>query len=197
MNLLAKKTSFFGGTESKWLEANNSNAADIPRCFLLRSKFSDTADLSRYVACDTPWNCESPRSRMQLRLSRSIMLQHSNQHESGSSTTRLNRPRVTSPSSTANVVAYAVLNYKFYDNGWIEMLYVHPQFRRQGIGSALIRHLINECFTPKLFTSTNQSNVSMQQLLATLEFDRSGFIENLDEGDPELVYFKRLRDNDT
>jgi len=41
MNLLAKKTSFFGGTESKWLEANNSNAVDIPRCFLLRSKFSD------------------------------------------------------------------------------------------------------------------------------------------------------------
>ncbi|MGB3295635.1 MAG: GNAT family N-acetyltransferase [Phormidesmis sp.] len=97
----------------------------------------------------------------------------------------------------AKVVAYAVLNYKFYDNGWIEMLYVHPQFRRQGIGSALIRHLINACRTPKLFTSTNQSNFSMQRLLAALEFDRSGFIENLDEGDPELVYFKRLRDNAT
>ena len=97
----------------------------------------------------------------------------------------------------AKVVAYAVLNYKFYDNGWIEMLYVHPQFRRQEIGSALIRHLINECRTPKLFTSTNQSNYPMQQLLATLGFDRSGFIENLDEGDPELVYFKRLRDNAT
>ncbi|MEO1670031.1 MAG: GNAT family N-acetyltransferase [Cyanobacteria bacterium J06631_2] len=96
-----------------------------------------------------------------------------------------------------NVVAYAVLNYKFYDNGWIEMLYVHQQFRRQGIGSALIRHLINECRTPKLFTSTNQSNVPMQRLLATLEFDQSGFIENLDEGDPELVYFKRLRNNAT
>ncbi len=97
----------------------------------------------------------------------------------------------------ANVVAYAILNYKFYDNGWIEMLYVHPQFRRQGIGSALIRHLINECRTPKLFTSTNQSNVPMQRLLATLGFDRSGFIDNLDEGDPEWVYFKRLRDHAT
>lgn len=97
----------------------------------------------------------------------------------------------------AKVVAYAVLNYKFYDNGWIEMLYVHPQFRRQGIGSALIRHLIKACRTPKLFTSTNQSNLSMQRLLATLEFNRSGFIENLDEGDPELVYFKRLLDNAT
>ena len=97
----------------------------------------------------------------------------------------------------ASIVAYAVLNYKFYDNGWIEMLYVHPRFRRQGIGAALIRHLINECHTPKLFTSTNQSNIPMQRLLATLEFERSGFIENLDEGDPELVYFKRLRDNAT
>lgn len=97
----------------------------------------------------------------------------------------------------ANVVAYAVLNYKFYDNGWIEMLYVHPRFRRQGIGSALIRHLIDECRTPKLFTSTNQSNFPMQKLFAMLEFDRSGFIDNLDEDDPELVYFKRLRDHAT
>ncbi len=95
----------------------------------------------------------------------------------------------------ATVVGYAVLNYKFYDNGWIEMLYVHPQFRRQGVGSELIRHLVNECRTPKLFTSTNQSNSPMQRLLATLEFKRSGFIENLDEGDPELVYFKRIRDH--
>jgi len=93
------------------------------------------------------------------------------------------------------VVAYAVLTYKFYDNGWIEMLYVDPSFRRRGIGSALIRRLVNECRTAKLFTSTNQSNFPMQQLLATLEFDRSGFIENLDDGDPELVYFKRLCDS--
>ncbi|MEO1131367.1 MAG: GNAT family N-acetyltransferase [Cyanobacteria bacterium J06639_1] len=97
----------------------------------------------------------------------------------------------------ANVVAYAVLNYKFYDNGWIEMLYVHPQFRRQGVGSALIRHLIDKCRTAKVFTSTNQSNVPMQRLLATLEFGRSGYIQNLDEGDPELVYFKRLREDAT
>ncbi|MGD1951196.1 MAG: GNAT family N-acetyltransferase [Leptolyngbyaceae cyanobacterium] len=95
------------------------------------------------------------------------------------------------------VVAYAILNYKFYDNGWIDMLYVHPRFRRQVIVSALIRHLVNECRTTKLFTSTNQSNVPMQRLLATLEFERSGFIDNLDEGDPELVYFKRLHNNAT
>ena len=49
------------------------------------------------------------------------------------------------------------------------------------------------CRTPKLFTSTNLSNLPMQSLLAKLEYQLSGVIHNLDEGDPEIVYFKRLR----
>ncbi len=49
------------------------------------------------------------------------------------------------------------------------------------------------CQTDKLFTSTNQSNRPMQKLLEKLGYQPSGYIENLDEGDPELVYFKRLK----
>lgn len=33
----------------------------------------------------------------------------------------------------------------------------------------------------------------MQLLLAKLEYVLSGVIHNLDEGDPEIVYFKQLR----
>ena len=33
----------------------------------------------------------------------------------------------------------------------------------------------------------------MQSLLAKFEYVVSGVIHNLDEGDPEIVYFKRLR----
>ena len=90
------------------------------------------------------------------------------------------------------VVAYAVLNYNFFGNGWIEMLYVDGKFRRQGVGCALLGYLISICSKPKLFTSTNQSNIPMQRLLETLQFAQSGYIENLDDGDPELVYFKLL-----
>ncbi|BBV09000.1 hypothetical protein BML2537_24940 [Providencia stuartii] len=71
------------------------------------------------------------------------------------------------------------------------MLMVDSEFRRQGIGSQLIEQLKLTCVTPKLFTSTNQSNVSMQRLLANAQFIPSGIIENLDEGDPELIYFCR------
>ncbi|MEO0538637.1 MAG: GNAT family N-acetyltransferase, partial [Cyanobacteria bacterium P01_A01_bin.123] len=42
------------------------------------------------------------------------------------------------------------------------------------------------------FTSTNESNLLMQALMAKLRYIPSGIINNLDEGDPELVYFKRL-----
>jgi GNAT superfamily N-acetyltransferase len=86
-----------------------------------------------------------------------------------------------------------VLNYNFFHNGNIDMLYVHSDHRRRGAGAALLRHLESQCKTPKLFTSTNLSNLPMQSLLAKLEYVVSGVIHNLDEGDPEIVYFKRLR----
>jgi hypothetical protein len=32
----------------------------------------------------------------------------------------------------------------------------------------------------------------MQSLLKKLEYERSGIINNLDPGDPELIYFKKI-----
>lgn len=90
------------------------------------------------------------------------------------------------------VVGYAVLEYTFYENGFISMLYVDARYRRMGFGSALMEHLEKVCRTSKLFTSTNESNTAMQALLDELGYVRSGFIENLDEGDPEIVYFKSV-----
>ncbi|NJM54307.1 MAG: GNAT family N-acetyltransferase [Blastocatellia bacterium] len=90
------------------------------------------------------------------------------------------------------VIGYGVLNYTFYYNGCIDMLYIHSDHRRKGAGEALLRHLESVCKTPKLFTSTNLSNLPMQSLLAKFDYVLSGVIYNLDEGDPEIVYFKRL-----
>jgi ribosomal protein S18 acetylase RimI-like enzyme len=90
------------------------------------------------------------------------------------------------------VIGYGVLNYTFYRNGSIDMLYIHSEYRRRGAGEALLRHMESLCRTPKLFTSTNLSNLRMQSLLAKAGYELSGVIHNLDEGDPELVYLKRL-----
>ena len=97
--------------------------------------------------------------------------------------------------SEEEVIGYGVLNYTFYDNGWIDMLYVHSDHRRCGAAEALLRHLESLCETSKLFISTNLSNLAMQSLLVKLEYVLSGIVHNLDEGDPEIVYFKRLKFN--
>ena len=64
--------------------------------------------------------------------------------------------------------------------------------RREVERSALVRACESDCVAPKLFVSTNESNLPMQALLAKLDYAPSGRVENLDEGDPELIYVKFL-----
>lgn len=91
-----------------------------------------------------------------------------------------------------DVLGYAVLEYTFFEQGFISLLYVRADMRRRGVGRALLQHLEALCTTRKLFTSTNLSNQPMQRLLACLGYRLSGVIHDLDEGDPELVYVKYL-----
>jgi len=94
-------------------------------------------------------------------------------------------------------VGYTVLQYDFwgFGGGFISMLLVHEDFRRRGIGSELMRYVEEACTKEKLFTSTNQSNKPMQNLLKKLRYQKSGIIHNLDPGDPELIYFKKIKSN--
>ena len=87
---------------------------------------------------------------------------------------------------------FAIWNSKFYEQPFIWLLVTRPAYRRHGVASALVRQIESLCVNSKLFTSTNASNSAMQQFCDRLGFQRSGYIENLDEGDPELVYVKWL-----
>jgi GNAT superfamily N-acetyltransferase len=91
------------------------------------------------------------------------------------------------------LAGFAVANASFFAQCFIVLLVVHPSHRRRGVASALIRRVEATSPTAKLFTSTNRSNRAMQAVCHSLGFVPSGIIENLDEDDPELVYFKRLR----
>lgn len=90
------------------------------------------------------------------------------------------------------IIGFAILNYTFYENGFVGLLIVDNSYRRMKVGKKLMEYAEYKCSTEKLFTSTNQSNLPMQGLLESCGYVRSGFIDNLDEGDQELVYFKRI-----
>jgi GNAT superfamily N-acetyltransferase len=85
---------------------------------------------------------------------------------------------------------YAIVSRRFYSRPFIELLAVAPNFRRGGVGGALLRACSAAFADEILFTSTNQSNGPMQALLAKTAFEPSGVILNLDPGDPELIYVR-------
>ena len=85
-------------------------------------------------------------------------------------------------------VGYSVMKYHFYERGFVEMLQVHREFRRRGIGTALMKHMRARCTTERLFTSTNLSNRPMQGLLAKLGYRLSTVLPHIDDEDPELLF---------
>ena len=99
--------------------------------------------------------------------------------------------------AAGQVVGYSVLDHSFFGRGFIAMLMVHPRHRRTGIGSALVRRVEDLCKSDTIFTSTNESNLPMQALLEKLGYRRSGIVRDLDPGDTELIYSKRLRGQTT
>ena len=90
------------------------------------------------------------------------------------------------------VVAYGVIERNFFGYDFIPILYVAPAWRLRGVGREVMVHLERHCTTPKLFTSANQSNAAMRRLLLGLGYLPSGVVENLDAGDPELVFVKPM-----
>ncbi len=89
-------------------------------------------------------------------------------------------------------VGYIVIEYSFFDFGFISMLCTAPGCRRQGIASLLIQHAEKLCRTEKIFTSTNRSNQPMRALLGKLGYSYSGEVDNLDKGDPEQFFCRWL-----
>ena len=91
------------------------------------------------------------------------------------------------------VVGYAIMNHGFFERGFVAFVYVVPTHRRQKVGSRLFAECEGRCKSSRIFTTTNESNLPMQRFLASRGYVLSGKVQDLDEGDPELFYSKRLR----
>ncbi|GCE01072.1 GNAT family N-acetyltransferase [Embleya hyalina] len=100
---------------------------------------------------------------------------------------------VTVAEDASGLLGYCVVEYTFFEQGFVAMLMVTPPARGRGVGRGLLDAAAASCTTPKLFTSTNVSNQPMQRLLGRAGWSPVGLVHGLDEGDPELFYLCAAR----
>ena len=95
-----------------------------------------------------------------------------------------------------DVVAYGIFNRSFFGRPFVATIFVHPDHRQTGLGTALINHFVSIADYRQLWISTNIENLGMQRTLQNLGFRLSGVVHNLAEL-PELVYLKVLDSSET
>ena len=92
-------------------------------------------------------------------------------------------------------VGFVIFDYRFFDQGWIELIIIDKEYRGKGIGGKTFDLICEQSKSDKVFTSTNSSNTQMQRALMTADFAFAGKINGLDDGDPEHFYYKKVKKN--
>lgn len=91
--------------------------------------------------------------------------------------------------------AVGVLAYRtdWFQCTFVSLVSVREDFRRRGIARALFERVESASPSPRLFSSTEETNAASIQMHRALGFAPSGHIDNLPQGYRELLFYKRLR----
>lgn len=89
-----------------------------------------------------------------------------------------------------DIAGFLIYDTNFFECSFISLIIVSPSKRRKGYASLLLDYMLSISTTAKVFSSTNRSNVSMHKVFELNGFVESGIVKNLDDGDPEIIYFK-------
>jgi N-acetylglutamate synthase-like GNAT family acetyltransferase len=90
------------------------------------------------------------------------------------------------------VVGVLAFRTDWFQCTFVSLVAVRADVRRRGAARAMFRMVEDTSPSPRLFSSTEETNAVSIRMHAALGFAPSGYIDNLPQGYRELLFYKRL-----
>jgi len=90
------------------------------------------------------------------------------------------------------VVGFLAYRTDWFQCTFVSLVGVRDDVRRRGTARALFKMVEDISPSPRLFSSTEETNVAAIRMHIALGFTPSGHIDNLPQGYRELLFYKRL-----
>lgn len=94
--------------------------------------------------------------------------------------------------ASGEVVGFLAYRTDWYQCTLVSLVSVRADHRGRGIARALYQTVERMSPSPRLFSSTEETNAASIRMHAALGFSPSGHIDNLPQGHRELLFYKRL-----
>ena len=75
---------------------------------------------------------------------------------------------------------------------FVSLVVIHEDFRRRGIAREFFRSVEAVSSSPRIFSSTEETNTGAIRMHTALGFTPSGHIDNLPQGIRELLFYRRV-----
>ena len=104
----------------------------------------------------------------------------------------LDRHHLLVAEADGSVVGMLAYRTDWFQCTFVSLVSVREDHRQRGVARALYRAVEGMSPSPRVFSSTEETNAASIQMHTALGFHPSGYIDNLPQGYRELLFYKRL-----
>jgi GNAT superfamily N-acetyltransferase len=104
----------------------------------------------------------------------------------------LERHRLAVADADNQVVGFCAWRTDWFQCTLVALVVVREDFRRRGIARSFYQTVEAVSPSPRLFSSTDETNAVSIRMHTALGFQPSGHIDNLPQGCRELLFYKRI-----
>ena len=91
-----------------------------------------------------------------------------------------------------DVVGFLAYRTDWFGCTFVALVVVHEDYRRKGIAREFYKSVEAVSLSPRIFSSTEETNTASIRMHTALGFAPSGHIDNMPQGVRELLFYKRV-----